>query len=110
MPLFEYRCNECHTIFEALIYKDTDELNLICPTDGCESTCFEKQISAPNFLSGQKKEPKQNSHHCASECEQPKIEIKQVPATIHHPEGDEKATVNQITLITPANKKKEFLN
>jgi len=106
MPLFEYHCVECDTIFESLIYTDADEFNLICPTDGCKSTSFEKQMSAANFLSGQKKEPKRECLSCSSECEQPKIEIKQVPATIHRPEGDEKAIVNRITLITPANKKK----
>ncbi len=110
MPIFEYRCTECHTIFEALIYTDVDELNLICPTDGCKSTSLEKQMSAPNFLSGQKKEQNQKCQVCSSECEKPTIEIKQVPATIHNPEGDEKAIVSRITLITPANKKKEFLN
>jgi hypothetical protein len=62
-------------------------------------------MSAPNHLSGQASEA------ACPGCQTPALEIKQIPATLHHPNGqDEKAMVNQIILKTSEPKKEEILN
>jgi len=34
MPIFEYRCEECGKKFEKLIYRSSDEAELVCPECG----------------------------------------------------------------------------
>jgi putative FmdB family regulatory protein len=48
MPIYEYRCRECDTTFEALVRKDTAAA---CPD--CGSLSVDKLISAPFVSSGQ---------------------------------------------------------
>lgn len=47
MPVFEYRCSECQSTFEALVRRDD---GVACPE--CGSQRLDKLISAPTFLSG----------------------------------------------------------
>jgi putative FmdB family regulatory protein len=34
MPIFEYCCDECGKKFEKLIYRDSEEAELVCPDCG----------------------------------------------------------------------------
>jgi putative FmdB family regulatory protein len=42
MPIFEYRCEECGTAFEELVFGNA---KVRCP--GCESRAVTKQLSVP---------------------------------------------------------------
>ncbi|MGI6456249.1 MAG: FmdB family zinc ribbon protein [bacterium] len=41
MPLFEYRCKQCHTLFEELV--TSSQTNVLCPE--CSSEHVEKMLS-----------------------------------------------------------------
>ncbi|MBV9100396.1 MAG: zinc ribbon domain-containing protein [Candidatus Dormibacteraeota bacterium] len=43
MPLYEYRCNDCHAVFEVLRPMAQRELSAVCP--GCESRASMPLIS-----------------------------------------------------------------
>lgn len=44
MPLYEYKCRDCHDTFETLIRHKDDELDLKCPH--CDSQLVERLLSA----------------------------------------------------------------
>ncbi|MBN1154669.1 zinc ribbon domain-containing protein [candidate division KSB1 bacterium] len=44
MPIYEYRCKQCHTIFEKLQSIGASNENVICPE--CNATKPEKILSA----------------------------------------------------------------
>jgi putative FmdB family regulatory protein len=36
MPIYEYQCKRCQTVYEALIRNDGDEKKELCPECGCK--------------------------------------------------------------------------
>jgi putative FmdB family regulatory protein len=52
MPIYEYRCAECGTTFEALV---RGHRTLTCPR--CGSSSLDKLLSAPTVLSGRTARP-----------------------------------------------------
>ena len=60
MPLYEYKCTNCNTVFEELVTKD-QESPLKCPSCGSDNT--EKKMSAAGISTGTYKEPA-----CTSSC------------------------------------------
>jgi putative FmdB family regulatory protein len=52
MPIFEYRCLDCNTKFEALVRGDG---TVACPN--CGSTSLDKLVSVPFLLSGETARP-----------------------------------------------------
>jgi putative FmdB family regulatory protein len=43
MPLLEYQCNDCKSVFEKLVYTDEDRNSVLCPT--CHGKKVEIQFS-----------------------------------------------------------------
>ncbi len=44
MPMYEYKCSKCETLFEELIYNSDDEKDLACPE--CGNKKVERALSA----------------------------------------------------------------
>lgn len=44
MPMYEFRCADCHTKFEELVFATADLADVTCPS--CSSTHVAKQLSA----------------------------------------------------------------
>ena len=49
MPIYEYRCEKCQSVFERLTFKGDDE-EIQCP--GCGKTEVVRVLSATSFTSG----------------------------------------------------------
>ena len=67
MPIYEYRCQDCETRFEALVRGDGV---ITCPH--CDSSSLDKLLSAPVILSG--RTARQSGHTCCGReerCEAP---------------------------------------
>jgi putative FmdB family regulatory protein len=68
MPIYEFRCLNCGTAFEALVRASQDTVT--CPS--CGATLLEKRVSAPALVStGRRREA---GHTCCGReerCEQP---------------------------------------
>jgi len=62
MPIYEYRCSDCDTVFELLVRNGKV---VICPH--CGSSAVDKQISAPFISSGQTARPA--GHTCCGRPE-----------------------------------------
>jgi putative FmdB family regulatory protein len=52
MPIYDYRCHDCETIFEALVRGDD---TITCPR--CGGSSLDKLLSAPFVSSGQAARP-----------------------------------------------------
>ena len=52
MPIYEYKCNDCHNIFEVLTTSSTNLKNVPCSK--CQSTNVNKVISAGSIRLGSK--------------------------------------------------------
>ena len=50
MPIFEFRCLECGSIFEKLFMSSDEKAEIDCPDCGCES--FERVVSRANHALG----------------------------------------------------------
>lgn len=48
MPIFEFKCKECGSKFEKIVFKQLEEAEIKCPN--CESSQIEKLISAPGSV------------------------------------------------------------
>ena len=59
MPIFEYKCRDCNSVFEKLINGNMED-EIICPE--CNSKNIEKQLSSFSTSSG-------NHCHAKSTCE-----------------------------------------
>lgn len=70
MPIYEFRCLQCGSLFEKLFKSPDEEAKIECP--GCQSGSFERVISRTNYVmgSGKGKKPKVTSKSCSagSEC------------------------------------------
>jgi len=71
MPIFEFRCLECESIFEKLFVTSDDKMAMVCPE--CQSETFERVISRSSYAMGVGpcgKQPKITSKSCGSgnEC------------------------------------------
>jgi putative FmdB family regulatory protein len=67
MPIYEYRCRDCGTTFEALV---RDERSVTCPH--CGDSSLDKLLSAPFISSG--RTARQAGHTCCGReerCETP---------------------------------------
>lgn len=60
MPIYEYKCNKCHTTFEELVSGATDK-TLPCPSCASENT--KKTMSTAGISMGTFKDPS-----CTSSC------------------------------------------
>jgi len=49
MPIYEYQCKSCESVFEKLIFKGDAE-DIVCPC--CCSKKTKKVLSATSFMSG----------------------------------------------------------
>jgi putative FmdB family regulatory protein len=47
MPIYEFKCGNCHEFFEILIMGLDDEKTVQCPK--CESESFERVLSSTNY-------------------------------------------------------------
>jgi len=47
MPIYEYRCQECKNLFEAILTSTESAATVTCPK--CESHAVKKTISASSF-------------------------------------------------------------
>ena len=50
MPIYEFRCLDCQNLFELLVLKDNEKVEMKCP--GCDSEAFERVMSTTNFSMG----------------------------------------------------------
>ncbi|MBN2061960.1 MAG: zinc ribbon domain-containing protein [Deltaproteobacteria bacterium] len=71
MPIFEFRCLDCGTLFEKLFMNSDEEIQLICPK--CQSKSLERVVSRTNHaigLSSASNHPKITSKSCgpSNEC------------------------------------------
>jgi putative FmdB family regulatory protein len=68
MPIHEFRCLKCNEIFELLVLKEEDQLEMKC--SHCESEDFERVLStssqAVGFSGGESRSPQVQSRECAS--------------------------------------------
>lgn len=68
MPLYEFRCLKCNDVFEILIMRDEDEVEMRCPH--CGSDDFERVLSsttyAMGFAKGESTGPTVESKQCSS--------------------------------------------
>jgi putative FmdB family regulatory protein len=47
MPIYEFKCNECHKSFETLLASSTEISEVSCPQ--CQSKNIQKTISASSY-------------------------------------------------------------
>ncbi|MBF0099859.1 MAG: zinc ribbon domain-containing protein [Desulfobacterales bacterium] len=47
MPIYEFKCDQCHDIFELVVMNSNDDQEIKCPK--CESQAFERVMSATNY-------------------------------------------------------------
>ena len=71
MPIFEFRCLECGSLFEKLFMNSDDKIDLVCPD--CQSQSLERVVSRANHaigLSSGSKQPKISTKSCgpSNEC------------------------------------------
>ena len=67
MPIFEFRCLECGSIFEKLFMSSSEKADIDCPDCGCEAS--ERVVSRANYALGAGpagKKPKISTRSCSS--------------------------------------------
>jgi putative FmdB family regulatory protein len=50
MPIFEFKCSKCEDLFEMLVMKKDEDVEMQCPKCGSEE--FERVISSTNYAFG----------------------------------------------------------
>ncbi len=50
MPIYEFKCSECQDLFELLVVKSGEDVEMKCPKCGADT--FERVMSAPNYAMG----------------------------------------------------------
>ncbi len=68
MPIYEFRCTKCSELFEKLIIKTDEQVEIKCPE--CKSQEFERVMSATNFNMdpGSKKAGEKKSKSTVKSC------------------------------------------
>jgi putative FmdB family regulatory protein len=66
MPIFEFRCLDCGTVFEKIFLKSDETVQMTCPD--CESDSLERVVSRTNHVMarGAGEKPKMTTRSCAS--------------------------------------------
>jgi putative FmdB family regulatory protein len=67
MPIYEFKCLECENVFEMLLIKTDDALEMKCPKCNCEN--IEKVMSTTHYavgISGESLSPKAQTRSCSS--------------------------------------------
>lgn len=66
MPVFEFRCLQCGSLFEKLFRNSDGGVEITCPK--CRSEAFERVISSTNYVvgSGKPQKPKITTKSCGS--------------------------------------------
>ena len=68
MPIHEFRCVKCDEVFELLMFRQEDQLEMKCPHCGSED--FERVLSTTSytvgFSRGESRSPRAESRQCAS--------------------------------------------
>ncbi len=67
MPIFEFRCLACGSIFEKLFLRSDEEAVIDCPDCGCDA--FERVVSKANYALGSgpgREKPKISTRSCSS--------------------------------------------
>lgn len=47
MPIYEFRCQECNTLFEKLVFSAADQKSVVCSR--CGSSKVKKAVSATSY-------------------------------------------------------------
>jgi len=66
MPIFEFRCLECNSLFEKLFLNSDERVEIECPE--CQSRSFERVVSKSSYVLGSGpggKKPKITEKSCA---------------------------------------------
>ncbi|MBW2368196.1 MAG: zinc ribbon domain-containing protein [Deltaproteobacteria bacterium] len=67
MPLYEFRCLKCQDLFELLVMKTDEQIELRCPK--CSSPEFEKVMSSTNYAmkggAGPVQSPSAQTRNCS---------------------------------------------
>ncbi len=67
MPIYEFKCLKCENVFEMLLIKTDETLDMKCPKCSCEN--IEKVLSTTHYslgLSGENPGPKAQTRSCSS--------------------------------------------
>lgn len=64
MPIYEFRCQDCHNIFEILALKKGDSVEVKCPK--CGSFEIERVMSKISFTADRSERTKITSRECLS--------------------------------------------
>ena len=51
MPIYEFKCSDCETFFEILLFNGQEEKEVACPQ--CGSQKFSRVLSSTNYAMGQ---------------------------------------------------------
>ena len=65
MPIFEFRCLDCGNLFEKLVVKSDEQMDLVCPA--CKCRACERVVSRTNYVMGAGpggKQPKITTKSC----------------------------------------------
>lgn len=76
MPIFEFGCIDCGSVFEKLFVNSDDEVTLTCPK--CKSHSLERVVSRTNYAMGVGQEGKQaklTTKSCGSSNECTTLEL-----------------------------------
>ena len=66
MPIYTYRCNECHHEFEELLLSAAAEQSLVCPQ--CQSASIERRLAAFATIKSASDSPPSCGHGACSSC------------------------------------------
>lgn len=64
MPIYEFRCQHCHNIFELLALKKDDSVEVKCPN--CGSFEIERVMSKISFTADRSERTKITNRECPS--------------------------------------------
>ena len=65
MPMYDYKCTKCGTVFEELVFSSSMcDIDITCPNFGAENA--ERQLSAPAISTGASFEPACEKPWCST--------------------------------------------
>lgn len=65
MPIYEFRCTQCHRVFEKIFTSSEEQVDLVCPECGADTV--DRVVSVTNYAMGtgpQGKQPKLDTKTC----------------------------------------------